>query len=117
VKLQDDWDDEERRALAGIERSSTNCAPAMPATRRSSCRGPRTPTLPDSLQASLTEHLKRSAWSRALIDGDAEQPLDADAEHRLLAGSTVHRVPSRRPVGSGFRRSRRGVAPHHGWAF
>jgi hypothetical protein len=100
VKLQrDDWDDEERRALAGVERELDELrarhAGDPPFELLNAAHAD---VLPDSLQASLTEHLNRSAWSRSLVDGDAEQPLDADAERRLLTRIDRASHPSRLPV-------------------
>jgi tetratricopeptide (TPR) repeat protein len=88
VRLQrDDWDDEERQALKGLE-------PELEQLRSRHAndvpfellRAAHADALPESLQASLTEHLKGSAWSRALVEGDAEaEPsLDEVAEARLL---------------------------------
>jgi len=87
VKLQrDEWDEEERRALKGVEqeleqlRARHGGDPPFELLRAADAEA-----LPDSLQTSLAEHLKQSAWSRALVEGASEPSADSDVERRLLA--------------------------------
>lgn len=87
----DDWDDDERLALEDIQKELDE----LRARHRNDppfdlLRAARADALPESLQARLTEHLNRSAWSRALVEGDAEtEPsFDAEAERRLLSRIT-----------------------------
>jgi hypothetical protein len=89
VKIRrDDWDDDERRALKGLEneleqlRARHQSDPPFELLRAADAEA-----LPESLQEPLSEHLKQSAWSRALVEGagDAESALDATVEERILA--------------------------------
>lgn len=85
---RDDWDDHERRALKGLE----NELEQLQARHQSDppfelLRAADAGALPESLQEPLGEHLKQSAWSRALVAGtaDTEVALDASVEQRILA--------------------------------
>jgi tetratricopeptide (TPR) repeat protein len=85
---QDDWDREERQALAGL-------GAQIDAMRRRHAGDPpiellraaRADVLPEDLQTAVSEHLAASAMSRTLADGcDDEPPALSDAEQeRLLA--------------------------------
>ena len=85
---RDDWDREERQALAGLEAQ-------IDAMRRRHAGDPaiellraaRANVLPEDLQTAVSEHLAASALSRTLADGcDDEPPALSDAEQeRLLA--------------------------------
>jgi len=93
----DDWDDDERRALKGLEseleqlRARHRGDPPFDLLRAASADA-----LPESVQVPLTEHLKESAWSRALVEDDSEEPsLDADGERRLLTRITRSARPAR----------------------
>jgi len=85
---RDDWDREERQALAGLEDQ-------IDAMRRRHAGDPpiellraaRAEVLPEDLQTSVSEHIAASAMSRTLGDGigdDVPALSDADQE-RLLA--------------------------------
>ena len=85
---RDDWDREERQALAGLEDQ-------IDAMRRRHTGDPpfellraaRAEVLPEDLQTSVSEHIAASAMSRTLADGsgdDVPALSDADQE-RLLA--------------------------------
>jgi hypothetical protein len=85
---RDDWDDQEREALAPLERELDELHARHrddPPLER--LRAARADALSDSLQDATRAHLESSAWSRALVDGadSAEAALDADATDRLLA--------------------------------
>lgn len=84
---RDDWDDQEREALAPIERELT----AARARHRADpplelLRAAHAEALPDALLKATGAHLESNAWSRALVDGaDTAAPeLDAAATDRLL---------------------------------
>jgi hypothetical protein len=88
VKLQrDDWDEDERRALTGLEaeleeiRARHRDDPPFELLQAAHAEA-----LPESLQGPVSEHLGKSAWSRALVEGaaSAEPSLDAVGERRLL---------------------------------
>jgi hypothetical protein len=89
VKLQrDDWDDGERRTVKDFEpefeqlRARHRNGPPLELLRAAQAAA-----LPEALQSPLSEHLKQSAWSRALVEEDTEAPVpfDAEAQDRLLA--------------------------------
>jgi hypothetical protein len=100
---RDDWDDEERDALAGFEgeldeirrRHAGDPSLAM-------LRAADADALPPDAQARVMDHLKDSAWSRALVDGlreaGAGDRLDAASEQRLFDRITreARIVPPRR---------------------
>jgi hypothetical protein len=85
---RDDWDDDERRALTGLEkeleqiRARHQDDPPFELLRAADAEA-----LPEPLQGALAEHLEHSAWSRALVEGgaDADATLDADDQQRLFA--------------------------------
>ena len=83
----DDWDDDERRALKEVEAELAQLSerhrddPPFELLRAADAGA-----LPESLHAPLAEHLKHSAWSRALVDGTAEPDISPDEllERRVL---------------------------------
>lgn len=84
----DDWDREEREALAGLEDQIT----AMRRRHHADppielLRAAQADALPPGLQAAVSEHLSSSAMSRMLAEGpeDDGPALSADEENRLLA--------------------------------
>jgi hypothetical protein len=85
---KDDWDEDEREALGGLEgelgKLRERHADDPPLEVLRAAQGD---ALPPELQASVARHLSESAWSRALVEGleDAGQPLDSAAQERLLA--------------------------------
>jgi hypothetical protein len=94
----DELDNTERRALQGLEREFDE----LRARHRDDpafelLRAARAGVLPDPLQQSVTEHLDRSAWSRALVeeDAEAEPALDDDTARRLLSRITRSAQPPR----------------------
>ena len=90
MKTPQDWDAEERDALAGFERELAELRrrhqghPSLAMLRAAAANA-----LPPELQARVDEHLKESAWSRTLVEGlheaAGEDRLDASEENRLLA--------------------------------
>ena len=89
MKLQrDDWDDDERRLLQNVGaeleqvRARHRGDPPFELLRAADAHA-----LPEPLQEGMTDHLARSAWSRALVAGadDVEVALEPDAERGLLA--------------------------------
>ena len=86
---RDDWDDEERDALDGLEGELAGIRrrhaddPSLALLRAAAADA-----LPPDEQARVTRHLQDSAWSRALVDGlgeaGANDRLDADSEQRLF---------------------------------
>jgi hypothetical protein len=100
VKSQrDDWDEDERRALHALEAELEQ----LRARHRNDppfelLRAAHEDALPESLQEPLSEHLRQSAWSRALVEGgvEAEPPLDASAEQRIL--NRIHRSTRSTPA-------------------
>jgi TolA-binding protein len=103
----DDWDQDERQALSGLEdqletirrRHAGNPPLEM-------LRAARAGALPDEAQADVETHLAESAWSRALVDGleagGDELALDRVSEERLWArirkdtGTATHAGSGRR---------------------
>jgi len=84
----DDIDREERDALAGLE----DQLEAMRERHRGDppldlLRAARADALPSELQDVVGQHLSRSDWSRALVEGlEHEEPvLDSQAQRRLYA--------------------------------
>jgi hypothetical protein len=85
---RDDWDREEREALAGLEdqiaamRQRHDSDPPFDLLRAA-----RADALPPDRQAAVSEHLFASAMSRTLAEGPGEDgpALSADEENRLLA--------------------------------
>ena len=85
TRPRDDWDDDERLALEGLEqefeqlRAGHRGDPAFELLRAADAGA-----LPEPAQQSLAAHLERSRWSRALVDGASgdEPALD---EHRARA--------------------------------
>jgi hypothetical protein len=84
----DDWDDEERDALAPFRsdldalRQRHHGRPPLELLRAA-----RADALPEPLRHTADAHLDGSAWSRALVDGiDAADvpPLDIDGQQRVL---------------------------------
>jgi len=85
---RDDWDREERQALAGLEDQ-------IDAMRRRHVGAPpfellraaRADALPDDLQTAVSEHLAASPMSRTLAEGLGEDApvLSAEEQERLLA--------------------------------
>jgi hypothetical protein len=89
---RDDWDDEEREALAPVARELA----AMRARHAGDppldlLRAAGADALPEALQGPTRAHLESSAWSRALVDGadTADSALDDAAAERLLARTKV----------------------------
>ena len=85
---RDDWDEDERRALKGLEHELDQ----LHARHRDDppfelLRAADADALPEPLQGAIAEHLEQSAWSRALVEGgaDADATLDADDQQRLFA--------------------------------
>ena len=85
--LRDDWDLDERDALAGLSdeleaiRRRHGADPPLELLRAA-----RAEALPDDLQAEVARHLSTSAWSRALVEGaSSEAALTAGDRERLLA--------------------------------
>jgi hypothetical protein len=84
---REDWDDDERRALEGLQaelervRARHSNDPPFELLRAADAEA-----LPETLQTPCAEHLAQSAWSRALVAGAAEADplLDAVAQRRLL---------------------------------
>jgi hypothetical protein len=83
----DDWDDEERDALAPFR----DDLDALRERHRSQpplelLRAARADALPEPLRHTADTHLDGSAWSRTLVEGAeaADMPLDTDAQQRLL---------------------------------
>lgn len=86
----DEWDQDERQALAGLEDQ-------LESIRRRHAGDPpievlraaRAGALPDEVQAEVTRHLAQNAWSRALVEGmedGGDQPvLDRVSEERIWA--------------------------------
>jgi tetratricopeptide (TPR) repeat protein len=99
---RDDWDDDERRALAGFEKEFEQLRlrhrddPPFELLRAADAEA-----LPEPLQATLNAHLQQSAWSRALVAGGtgAEPSVDEHLERRLL--SRIER--SARPAAASWR--------------
>jgi TolA-binding protein len=107
---QDDWDREERDALAGLDE-------ALAVVRQrhrhdppvDQLRAAREGVLPPDAQAAADAHLRDSPWSRTLLEGfdpDAAG-LDPDAQARLLtriqreavrASADAHRARWRLPM-------------------
>jgi hypothetical protein len=107
VKLRrDDWDEDERKALADLgaelERVRARHRDDPPFEL---LRAADVDALPESLQDPIAEHLKQSAWSRALVEGaaDAEAALDPEAERKLLARVTRSARDARTPSRWRFR--------------
>jgi hypothetical protein len=83
----DDWDDEERDALAPFRadldalRERHRAEPPLELLRAA-----RADALPEPLRHAADAHLDGSIWSRALVEGAeaADVPLDTDAQQRLL---------------------------------
>ena len=88
-RRQDDWDGEEREALDGLEadldeiRRRHQDDPSLAMLRAAD-----KDALPKDLQARVDQHLRDSAWSRALVDGlretGADDHLDAESEDRVF---------------------------------
>ena len=83
---RDDWDDDERRAVEGLEaefdelRARHRGDPAFELLRAADAGA-----LPESMQAPLAGHLERSPWSRALVDGaSGDEPALDDIRARAL---------------------------------
>ena len=88
---RNDWDDEERDALDGLEGELAGIRrrhaddPSLAQLRAAAAD-----VLPPDEQARVTRHLQDSAWSRALVDGlrdadaGADDRLDAASEQRLF---------------------------------
>lgn len=107
---QDDWDRDEREALAGLD----DALATMREQHRhdppvEQLRAARERVLPADLQAAVDAHLRDSTWSRTLVEGFEAEPaaLDPDAEARLLsriqreavrASSQAHAARSRLPM-------------------
>lgn len=103
TKHPDDWDQDEREALAGFadqletirRRHSGNPSIEM-------LRAARAEALPDELQASVSTHLSQNAWSRALVegleDGGDEPALDRVSEERLWARIRKQLAPAAAPA-------------------
>lgn len=85
---RDDWDEDEREALDGLRDELA----ALRARHANDpplelLRAARSDALPPKLQASVSQHLSESGWSRALVEGleDAGEPLEQAEQERLLA--------------------------------
>jgi hypothetical protein len=96
----DQLDDAERRALQGLEREFDE----LRARHRDDpafelLRAARAGALSKPLQQSVTEHLDRSAWSRALVeeDAEAEPEWNEDSAQRVLSRITRSAQPPRVP--------------------
>jgi hypothetical protein len=99
---RDDWDDEERDALDGLEGELAGIRrrhaddPSLALLRAAAADA-----LPPDEQARVTRHLQDSAWSRALVDGlgeaGADDRLDAASEQRLFDRIMREARPARRP--------------------
>ena len=83
----DGWDRQEQEALRDLEqefevlRERHRADPPIELLRAA-----RAGVLPDQVQNDLSRHLAESAWSRALVDGAAEEAvLDSQDEARMLA--------------------------------
>lgn len=83
---RDDWDDDERRGLKGLEaqfdelRARHRDDPAFELLRATAADA-----LPEPAQQSLSGHLGRDAWSRALVDGaSGDEPVLDDLRARAL---------------------------------
>jgi hypothetical protein len=84
---RDDWDQDERDALASVEdqlaaiRERHRSDPPLDLLRAADAG-----VLPDEQQAVVGRHLAESRWSRALVEGvsAADSGLSPDAEGRLL---------------------------------
>lgn len=86
---RDGWDSDERNALDGFEeelaelRARHASDPSIELLRAADADA-----LPEELQAEVTDHLRKSAWSRALVEGLREarpdDGLDAASEQRLF---------------------------------
>lgn len=95
----DDWDQDEREELAGLEAQ-------LAAIRRrhrhdpslSELRAAQVELLPPATQARVAAHLADSAWSRMLLagldEGLAQVHLDPVAEARILARIRAGHVPA-----------------------
>ena len=99
----DDWDDEERAALAQVSDEMR----ALAARHHDDppldlMRAARVAVLPETLNEQASQHLEHSAWGRALVDGaDAAEPaFDREAQDRVLAR---------------IRRATRGERPARAW--
>jgi hypothetical protein len=103
---RDDWDREERQALAGLEdQIDAMRRRHVSDPRLEMLRAARADALPEDLQASVAEHLEASAMSRTLADGPGEDvpELTTDEQERLLARIMKH--------------ARRESAPASGWGW
>jgi TolA-binding protein len=99
----DGWDREEQETLRDLERPLD----AVRDRHRADppielLRAARADVLPEQLQHDVSRHLAENAWSRALVDGAAQEDavLDRDDEARLLSRiqKGAREVPRRQSV-------------------
>lgn len=95
----DDWDDEERRTLdeLGLEldelRARHRDDPPLDLLRAAGAGA-----LPDALQASVSAHLDRTEWSRALVEGADAAGASVDEVGRRRVLNAIEHAAGRRSV-------------------